>query len=84
MRHGNPPKFDAAPLMTNTKIAEALGFSGPNSIRLQLSKFYAENSIEMPKREKSDDYTLQIVEMRHGSPPDFDAQPLMTQHEIAT
>ena len=36
------------------------------------------------KRRINEALILRIVKMRHGSPPDFDAAPLMTQQEIAT
>ena len=54
MRHGNPPKFDAEPLMTQKKIAEKLGLH-VLTITRKLRKFYAKNSIEKGKKGPTDD-----------------------------
>ena len=52
MRHGNPPNFDADPLMTEKEIANFLQSKSELTVSNHLSKYYAENGIDRPKKKK--------------------------------
>ena len=88
MRHGNPPNFDAEPLMTLKKIAKALGFSYTRLMSKHLEDYYAKHGIRSPKRDRaeklSDEEIQSIIEMRFGTPPKFYEKPRMTEKEIST
>ena len=47
MRHGNPPDFDAEPLMSKQAIANVVGLKNETAVYGYLRRYYANNDIEI-------------------------------------
>ena len=90
MRYGNPPKFDRRPLMTKWNIGEELGVA-LSTVNNLLMKFQKDFHIDFSGRNDANAITYsnlteelkeKIIKLRHGEPPRFDTEPLMSQENI--